>query len=475
MNVLMIGSEALPFAKSGGLGDVLGALPKELKKQGAEVAVILPLYETVHEKYKKKMVRIAEFETQLAWRKKYVGLLKLVHEGVDFYFIDNQEYFNREKYYGYFDDGERFSYFCKACMDVIPLLAMKPDILHCSEWQTALIPVYLRTIYRNAQGYENIKTVFTIHNIEYQGQYDLRLLTDMFGIDKRDQSVLDYQGCINLTKGAIATCDLLTTVSPSYAQEIQYLFYGKGLDSIIKENAYKLRGILNGIDQNLFNPKKDPNLTAKYDAKTVEGGKALNKAAIQRELGLNEDENIVIVSMVTRLVEHKGIDLVIEAFDAMMQENIQFILLGAGDQQYEYFFREKERAYPKRVCFYRGYSEGLANKIYAGSDLFLMPSISEPCGLSQMIAAKYGTIPIVRETGGLKDSIEAFNPETGKGNGVTFKQVNWCDMLGAIQRAIGIYNDPVNHKKIINNALKSDFSWKKGAKEYLTLYNELYL
>ena len=472
MNVLFIGTEAAPFAKSGGLGDVLGALPKALTKEGVNAAVILPLYKSIQENYIDEMEKVAEFETELAWRKKYAGIYKAAIEGVDYYFIDNQEYLMRDGYYGYFDDGERFSFFCKAALDSLEHIGFNPDIIHANEWQTALVPVYLKTNYAGRPEYDRIRAVFTIHNIEYQGQFDLGIINDVFGIDEQFMWMLEYDGRINLLKAAIVACDRLTTVSPRYAEEIQYSFYGRGLENIIQENSYKLTGILNGIDDKIYNPKRDKDIFVKYDLKSIES-KYENKNELQKCLGLWEDNDVRVVSMITRLTHHKGIDLVMSCFDELMLENIQFVLLAEGEWHYEDFFTEKEKEYDKRMVCLKGFSENLARKIYAGSDIFLMPSISEPCGLSQMIASRYGTIAVVRETGGLKDSIEAYNPETGKGNGVTFKQINAHDMLGAVKRAIELTYDEGHRINIITNALKSDFSWKKGAKEYVRLYKEL--
>ena len=471
MNVLFVGSEAMPFAKSGGLGDVLGALPKALKKEGVKPAVILPLYKSIIEKFSGELEKVAEFETKLSWRKKYVGVFKANFDEVDYYFIDNQEYFLRDGYYGYFDDGERFSFFSKAVLDALKHIDFKPDILHVNEWQSALVPVYLKTDYAGIPEYGRLKTVFTIHNIEYQGQYDTGIISDVFGIEAKYMGILEYNGCINLLKAAIVTCDKLTTVSPEYAEEIQYAFYGRGLEKIIEENSFKLSGILNGIDEKSYNPKRDKDIFVRYDLKTIDN-KAKNKTELQKCLGLEERNDVTIVSMVTRLAHHKGIDLVLSCFDELMLEDVQFVLLAAGEWHYENFFTEKEREYDKRMVCLKGFSETLARKIYAGSDIFLMPSISEPCGLSQMIASKYGTVAVVRETGGLKDSIKPYDADTGKGNGVTFKQINAHDMLGAVKRAIKLLNDEQHRQEIITNALKSDFSWKRGAKEYYKLYRE---
>ena len=472
MNILFISTEAEPFAKSGGLGDVIGSLPRELKSQGVDARVILPLYKNIRNQYKSQLKFIKDFKVMLSWRTQYCGIFEMEYEGVTFYFLDNEQYFHRDAYYGYYDDGERFAYFSKAALDTLTEIDFVPDILHCSEWQTALVPVYLKTLYKGKPEYNRLRTVFTIHNIEYQGIYDSGILHDLLGISEADRGILDYKGAINFMKGAIVTCDRLTTVSSSYAEEITYSFYGKGLENIIKENKYKMAGILNGIDTKLYNPAKDPCITARYSKKTL-NKKLENKTSLQVEFSLEQKSEIPVIAMIGRLAEHKGIDLVVNVFDELMQEETQFVLLGTGEAQYEEFFRKKAEEYPGRVSVSTTFSAELASRIYAGADLFLMPSISEPCGLAQMISLRYGTIPIVRETGGLKDSILPYDPETEKGNGITFRSVNAQDMLGAIKRAIKIYWDKEKWITLVNNGLNTDFSWKSSSKEYIRLYKEM--
>jgi len=472
MNILFVSTEAAPFAKSGGLGDVIGSLPKEMKKEGIDVRVVLPLYQSIKLKYQQELRFITDLTVMLSWRTQYCGIFEMEYDGVMFYFLDNEQYFKRDNYYGYDDDGERFAFFSKAALDVLPYLDFKPDILHCSEWQTAMVPIYLKTLFRGRKEYENLRTVFTIHNIEYQGKFDESILGDLLGIQKSDMGILKYHGAINFMKGAIVTCDRLTTVSPSYGEEISYSFYGRGLEGIIKENRYKLSGILNGIDTALYNPAKDHNLAVKYSKNTM-GKKKLNKIALQKELELETEPETPIIAMIGRLVEHKGIDLVINVFDELMQEKIQFVMLGIGKKDYEHYFKNKAKAYGKRMFVCTDFSETLANRIYAGADLFLMPSLSEPCGLAQMISLRYGTIPIVRETGGLRDTVKAFNPETVHGNGFTFHTVNAHDMLDAVKRAINFYWNKELWTKLMTNAFHTDFSWKASSKEYIRIYKEL--
>lgn len=472
LNILFISTEAEPFAKSGGLGDVIGSLPRELSKLGADARVMLPLFKSIHHQYQSKMKFIKDFTVTLSWRTQYCGIFEMEYEGVTFYFIDNEQYFSRDAYYGYYDDGERFAYYSKAALEALKWMDFDPEILHCSEWQTAMVPVYLKTLFRGNPAYNNLKTVFTIHNIEYQGKFDSSILQDLLGISEADRGILEYDGAINYMKGAVVTCDRLTTVSSSYAQEITDPFYGRGLENIIKENRYKLSGILNGIDTNLYNPYRDPYIFSKFSKNSPEK-KIENKKALQETLGLEKDAEVPVIAMIGRLAEHKGIDLVTSVFDEMMKEKIQLVLLGTGELKYEDFFRMKAKDYKGRMSVSTKFSAELANRIYAGADLFLMPSISEPCGLAQMISLRYGTIPIVRETGGLKDSITPYNPETGTGNGITFLSVNAQDMIGAIKRALKLYWDKEQWATLVANGMKSDLSWKTSSKEYMKLYKDM--
>lgn len=472
MNVLFVSTEAVPFAKTGGLGDVVGSLPCELDKMDIRSNVILPLYKSIKETFSASLVFCTSIKVTLGWRECYCGLFKIEHEGITFYFVDNKQYFYRDKYYGYEDDGERYAFFSKAVLEALNVLPFRPDIIHCSEWQTALIPVFLKTIYQGNPYYDKLRTVFTIHNIEYQGRFRKEVLGDLLGLDMVHESILELDGNLNFMKGAIVTCDRLTTVSPTYAEEIQHAFFAHGLESIIKENRYKLSGILNGIDRELYNPAKDQALAVKYSLNTIEK-KKINKAALQKEFNLKITDDVPLLAMVGRLAEHKGIDLILNSFDDMMAEPMQFVLLGTGEKHYEDFFRSKAWEYKEWVGVVTDFSPALASRIYGGADLFLMPSISEPCGLAQMIALRYGTVPIVRETGGLKDTIIAFNPETGKGNGITFASINAHDMLYAIRRGQALYKEKKAWNKLVKNAFLSNFSWKKSTKKYIKIYNEL--
>lgn len=472
MRVLFISSEAAPFAKSGGLGDVIGSLPVELAKQDAEAAVILPLYRSIKEKYNSQLEFIAKFDVPLAWRHQYCGLFKIERKGVTHFFIDNEQYFLREKLYGYYDDGERFAYFCRAVLESLRHIDFKPQILHCNDWQTGLIPVFLKSLYESEPEYKNLSTVFTIHNIEYQGRFGMQIMDDIIGLPPSARGIIEMDGDINFMKGAIVACDKLTTVSPSYEEELSYPFYGSNLYNVIRHNNHKIKGILNGIDIERYNPSKDKNLAANYSFNKIEG-KKINKDALKGQLGLKEEPDMPIIAMVGRLVEHKGVALVARVLDEMMQEPMQFIVLGTGDRKYETIFMDAAKKYPGRMVTIIDFYEELASKIYAGSDMILMPSISEPCGLVQLIGLRYGAVPIVRETGGLRDTVRPFNSETGRGNGFTFASVNAHDMLYAVRRAQELYKNKEQWSRLVRNALKSIYSWKKSVNEYKKVYVQL--
>ncbi len=472
--ILFVGSEAVPFASTGGLGDVLGSLPAALKRadESVDVRVVIPMYQSISEKYKEKGKLIAEFTVQLSWRRQYCGVWEYKLGDVTYYFIDNEYYFKRPSLYGSFDDGERYAFFCKAVMDMMPQIGFIPDILHCHDWQSALCVIYLKRKYCYDERYSKMKAVYTIHNIGYQGIYSFDILGDVFGLDSWDRYVVEYDGCINLTKGAIVCCDKLTTVSPNYANEIQTEYFSCGLYHIIRMYSSKVCGIINGIDTKYYDPATDNEIAAKFDLKRFEG-KAVNKAALQREFGLPERPDVPVIAMVSRLASHKGFDLVRRVADEIMQNDLQFVLLGTGECELEDFFGELGRRYPDKCGVKLAFDKKLAKQIYAGADIFLMPSKSEPCGLAQMIASRYGTVPIVRETGGLYDTIKAYNTTEQTGNGITFRTYNAHDMLDAIRRAISFYNDKPEWKILVSNAMKMDFSWNASAKKYLEMYAAL--
>ena len=469
MKVLYATSEALPFIASGGLGDVAGSLPHALRKRLIGCRVVLPMYDTIKQELKDTMKFITHISVPVAWRRQYCGIFEAKYNGVIYYLIDNQYYFKRDTIYGHYDDAERFAFFSRAVLEIIPYIDFKPDIIHCNDWQTALTPVYYSAMYANSPGYENIKTIFTIHNIQYQGVYGKELLEDVLGIPADKASLLEYDGCINFMKGAIECADKVTTVSPSYADEILDPWYSHGLDSILNERRYKLRGILNGIDTVGYDPATDKCIKANFSADDV-SGKKIDKKALQKEMGLPVKPGVPVIGMVTRLVSHKGLDLVKGILDELLATSeMQLVVLGSGDYEYESYFRWIAEKYPDKVGLRIGFVPELARKIYAGADMFLMPSKSEPCGLSQMVALRYGTVPIVRETGGLRDSITDCGD--GKGNGFTFKSYNAHDMLDAIRRALTLYYNG-DWNELVLRALNCDFSWGRSANAYISLYKE---
>lgn len=469
MKVLYATSEALPFIASGGLGDVAGSLPHALRKRLIGCRVVLPMYDTIKQELKDTMKFITHISVPVAWRRQYCGIFEAKHNGVIYYLIDNQYYFKRDTIYGHYDDAERFAFFSRAVLEIIPYIDFKPDIIHCNDWQTALTPVYYSAMYANSPGYENIKTIFTIHNIQYQGVYGKELLEDVLGIPADKASLLEYDGCINFMKGAIECADKVTTVSPSYADEILDPWYSHGLDSILNERRYKLSGILNGIDTVGYDPATDKCIKANFSAHDV-SGKKIDKKALQKEMGLPVKPGVPVIGMVTRLVSHKGLDLVKGILDELLATSeMQLVVLGSGDYEYESYFRWIAEKYPDKVGLRIGFVPELARKIYAGADMFLMPSKSEPCGLSQMVALRYGTVPIVRETGGLRDSITDCGD--GKGNGFTFKSYNAHDMLDAIRRALTLYYNG-DWNELVLRALNCDFSWGRSANAYIRLYKE---
>ena len=474
--LLFVGAEVMPFAATGGLGDVLGSLPQALAASGeTDVRVVLPLYDAVSPAWRKQMKQEAIFYVHLAWREQYCGVFSLKKDGVTYYFIDNEYYFKRPALYGFFDDGERYAYFCMAAMELIHRLEFYPDVLHAHDWQAALSVVYLNCIYRNRRGYENIRTVFTIHNIEYQGCYDFSILGDVFSLGENEHSLMEHDGCINLMKAAVECADRVTTVSPRYAQEIQTAEYAHKLDSCLCRNAHKLGGILNGIDYKYYDPKNDKAIAAGFGVRSL-GGKVKNKLALQKEVGLPEREDVPMLSVISRLASHKGLDLIAECiYDVVMNNDVQLVILGKGEERYEQFFLNLQACFPNKVRALITYDRDLSKRIYAATDIFIMPSKSEPCGLSQMIASRYGAVPVVRETGGLYDSIKPFWMEgkTMHGNGFTFANYSSLELGDRIGAALELYHDKELYKKLVVKIMKTDFSWAVSAEKYLELYNEL--
>lgn len=470
MKVLFAGAEASPYIKVGGLGDVLGALPISLIKKGIDARVVLPLYSKIPNSLRENIKFVKSISTTLGWRNISFNIFESELNGIKYYLIDCEQYFKRPNVYGEYDDAERFAFFSKAILEILPHIDFYPDVLHANDWHTAMIPVYLNAFYRNIEGYGAIKTVLTIHNIEFQGKYDPFILGDVFGLKEEDASILMYDGCLNILKAGIESSDRVTTVSETYSKEILTDYFSFGLNKILQEREYKLSGIVNGIDIDLFNPKTDKYISCNYDMSTLRF-KSIDKKSLQKSLGLAEDAKIPIISMVTRLTPQKGLDLVREVMPEIMELDIQFVILGTGHREYEEFTRQWEHNAENKFRGIIAFSTEIASRVYAGSDLFLMPSKSEPCGLAQMISMRYGTIPIVHTVGGLKDTVTPFNSEDKTGNGITFNSYNAHDMLDAIKRALSLYNDKESYKQIRKNAMNTDFSWDVSADKYIDLYN----
>ena len=472
MKLLYVTSEAYPFCKTGGLADVAGSLPPALAAEGVETAVILPLYDKIGPQWREKMTFRRYIYVDLGWRHEYCGLFSLYDRGVTWYFVDNEKYFRRGRLYGEFDDGERFAFFSHAVIDLLPSLDWMPDILHCNDWQTALVPIYLKDAATRWWEIRHIRTVFTIHNIEYQGRYGSDSVDQLFGLDRGwyDDGTLRMDGDVNLMKGAMLMADAVTTVSPTYAAQLHDPAYAEGLESVVDAIGWKMHGVVNGIDTVTYDPASDPALPAHYTAADP-AGKAVCKASLQAALGLAQEPDTPLIARVTRLVGHKGLDLVQQAMDGIMAAGCQFVVLGTGDGQYEDFFRWKAGQYPGRVSAQILYAEDLSRRVYAAADLFLMPSRSEPCGLSQMIAMRYGTVPIVRETGGLKDTVQPYEAWRDAGTGFTFANYSSADMLHVIREAVYLYKDyPDAFARLRDRAMAQDFSWNRSAGDYLRIY-----
>lgn len=477
MQVVFASAEAAPFVKTGGLGDVAGSLPRALVAAGADVIVMVPKYGTIASEYTDRMEHVADFYVSLGWRNEYCGLERLVIDGVTYLFIDNERYFKRDYPYGFFDDGERFAFFSKAVTESLQHLpeGFQCDVLHCNDWHTALAPVFLREFYQGLPLYERVKTVFSIHNIAFQGQYADTILNDILGmahIPNAARQLRCDERSINYMQGALDYSDAITTVSPSYAWEIQTPEYGEGLDGILRRRSNVLSGILNGIDTDAWNPATDPMIHANYSAADMSGKKAC-KAALQEELGLEVRDDRPLMVMVTRLTRQKGMDLVTYALDRILSGGVQVAVLGTGD--YEEPMRYFANKYPGTCAARITFDNALSHRMYAGADMFLMPSLFEPCGLSQMIAMRYGTLPVVRETGGLRDTVAPYNQFTGEGTGFTFANFNGDEMGDAVFRGARLYwDDHAAWDQLVQNAMAADFSWVRSADEYMNLYHNLH-
>lgn len=475
--ILFAASECVPFIKTGGLADVVGSLPKYFDKEKYDVRVMLPKYMCMKEEWKEKLEYRTHFYMDLNWRTQYVGVLEYVHDGVTFYFIDNEFYFNGFAPYGnIYEDIEKFAFFSKAVLSTLPVIDFRPDIIHCHDWQTGLIPIYLDNFRYSNEYYRNIKTIMTIHNLKFQGTWDTKTVRDITGLpdyyfvpDK-----LEAYKDANYLKGGIVYADRITTVSNSYAEEIKMPFYGENLDGLMRARANCLQGIVNGIDYDVYNPKTDELITNNFSVENFRKEKAENKLALQEELGLEKNAKTMMIGIVSRLTDQKGLDLIAYMMDELCQENIQLVVLGTGEERYENMFRHFAWKYSNKVSANIFYSEDMSHKIYASADAFLMPSLFEPCGLSQLMSLRYGTLPIVRETGGLKDTVQPYNEYEKTGTGFSFANYNAHEMLNTVRYAEHIYYDRKRDwNKMVERAMEADFSWGNSAIQYQNLYASL--
>ena len=473
MKILYAAAEVAPFAKTGGLADVAGSLPKAIKIKKHDIRVVMPLYSSISEEYKSKMKREKEIYVDLGWRIQYAGVLSMKNEGVIHYFIDNEYYFKRDGIYGEYDDGERFIFFTKAAALLLKELKFKADIVHCNDWHTGLLPLYIKDFAKGDIYYKNMKTVFTIHNLKYQGIFEPSILEEITGLSREyyNDDGLKFYDKINLMKAGIVYSDVLTTVSKTYAEEIKYEYFGENLDDIIRKNEHKLVGIVNGIDYDIYNPEKDKNIPCNYNYKSIEK-KKLNKQEMQKLYNLPV-RDVPLLAMVSRLVAMKGIDLVRHILDELLQEDIQFVILGTGDKEYEDMFELFRSKYPEKLASRIYFNIKESHLIYAGADLFIMPSMAEPCGISQLISLRYGTLPIVRETGGLKDTVIPYNEYTGEGNGFSFKNFNAHELLNCIKDALNLYKDSEKWLGLIEQAMDSKNDWEKSSEQYVAMYEKL--
>lgn len=476
MKILFASSEAAPFIKTGGLGDVAAALPKTLSQTpDAEIFVFLPYYKSMKDNSDLEVEFVTSFTVPLSWRNAYAGIFRATSskDNLQYYFIDNEYYFYRDgAIYGHVDDGERYAYFAKAILESLQYLDWYPDVIHCNDWQTALVPVFLKAQYQGNEAYWPIKTVYTIHNIEYQGWAGAGFLGEVLGLGEEWCGTLDMNGSCNLMKAAILTADKVSTVSRTYAYEIQDPYFAHGLDGILRENSWKLAGVVNGIDTEVWNSASDPLIYANFDTDTLEK-KAENKRFLQERLGLAVRDDVPVVIMITRLAGHKGVDLIQAVMDDLMWDDLQMVVIGTGEAQYEDMFRGYAYAFPHKLSANIVFDNTLAHQAYAGGDLVLMPSKQEPCGLTQLIAMRYGTIPVVRETGGLFDTVPAYDPETGEGRGFTFKTYNAHDMLDAIRRGAALFQDKEAWTALQRSVMEHDSSWNSSVEDYWQIYRSL--
>ena len=472
MKILYVASEATPYAASGGLGDVMGALPKSIASDypDSEVSVIVPLYDTMKSEHRAGLEKVVDLSFRYGWRNTGATVYKLVNSGVTYYFVENHYYFDRGRLYGEFDDAERFAFFSTAVIEFMLATGNVPDVLHANDWQTALTVVYLKTEYAHITALKDVKTVYTIHNIEYQGKFDPYILGSVFALDRKYYNIVEFDNCINLMKGALVATDYITTVSPNYARELQYPFYGFGLQGIITENSHKIDGVINGIDYSYFSPDKGGEIDFPFTKRTVKSGKAKNKKALCEELGLDTDAKMPLAVMITRLASQKGIDLFLHVAEEMLSKKVQIVVLGTGEKEYEEALKSLEARHSNFRALLK-FDRVISKKLYASADIFLMPSKFEPCGLAQMICCSYGTIPVVRATGGLYDTITPYGLENS--NGFNFSNYNAHDFLYAVERALEVYENEKEWSELRKRALNSDFTWNNSAAKYMQIYNNL--
>lgn len=472
--VLFVSPEAAPFAKTGGLADVTGSLPAALLDKGVDARVILPLYGVIPQKFKDSMTYKKYIYVNVGWRNQYCGIFEAQYKGVKFYFLDNEYYFKRQGLYGYDDEAERFAYFCKAVLEAIPHLDFIPDIIHCNDWESGMVPVFLKCIYRDNDMYKNMRTLFTIHNLKYQGVFPKQILGDILGLEEEyyTPEKLEFHNGVSFIKGGLTFSDYITTVSPTYSCEIQEPYSGEGLDGLIRSRRGSLAGILNGIDYSEYDPSKDPFIFVNYSDRDIDG-RHENKKRLQEMLNLDVSSRIPVIGIITRLVCQKGLDLVEQVLDDIISLGAELIVLGTGEGKYESMFTDAAFRHKRRISANIKFDDVLAHRIYAGSDIFLMPSKFEPCGLGQIIALRYGSVPLVRETGGLKDTICPFNEYTMEGNGFSFADYNAHDMLYTIKRAVDFYSKEDIWSGIAKKAMACDYSWDASASRYAKIYDAL--
>lgn len=474
MNVLLVAPEAHPLIKTGGLGDVMGALPQSLMELGIDARVVIPKYKDIKDEFKGKLKFLKWFMVRVGWRNQYCGVYEYKNKGVTYYLLDNEYYFGRDGLYGYYDDGEKFAFFDRAVLEFLKQINWKPDVLHCNDWQTGMVPVLLKLEYIYDDFYKDMKTVFSIHNLFFQGVFSPEILPELFGYDDEAfrNGSLELNGGVSFLKGGINYSDQVSTVSETYANEIQTPEYGETLDGLLRCRSYALKGIVNGIDYEEYDPETDGFIAENYSSDDLKA-KEVNKEQLQKELGLTVNKDIPMIGIISRLTHQKGCDLIINILDRVLQKDVQVVVLGTGDYLYEETFKNFQYRYPRKVSANIMFDNGLAHKIYAASDMFFMPSLFEPCGLGQLIALRYGAVPIVRETGGLKDTISPYNKYNGIGNGFGFRNYNYSELMNAIEQALEIYNHKDIWETLVLQAMKSNNSWEKSAKEYKALYGGL--